>query len=542
MLVAISVVGAACSGDDDDATSSAGETTVASTATPDGTASQSSDVTGATTVGTDPGGAADGAARGGVLVVAQSADPTSLNPYRFGSTNDRSIITNIFEPLVEFDLQTYDIVGALASDWSTSDDGLVWTFHLRDGVTFHDGSTLDAADVVASMTRAMEPEASRTSSLLSRVKEVVPIDDLTVEIHLSEPDRILALTLIDVYITPDDDSIDQGATPIGTGPFKFVSAEANQKVVLERNPDYREAGLPLLDGVEFRTVPDATVQSLQIKTGDVDMLATAPLGDIGALQAAGVQIIGPADGFNSGFYHMHTNTRRDPWSNELVRRAASSALDREAIARSLFGFMQVLSNPMEIKPDFLNPDAASYTKQDLEGAKALMADAGFADGVDGGEMIVCDLGFQYSTLAQLVQLQLAEIGIDVKISVLDVGTYVTRTLGDDAGNFDLALCGMVPKPNEYDLLNHPYAKLFTNALGWIDQKPEFYELLESARSMVDDDEYAQAIADLQVMAMQGQPEIILGGMIAPSAVVQGVSGFIAHTQGHLYLKNVSKQS
>ncbi|MBI5088400.1 MAG: ABC transporter substrate-binding protein [Actinobacteria bacterium] len=539
VVIAVSLIGAACSGDDDD--SVAGDTTSAATPTSGAPGDSTPD---STDVGsTEPAAtsAPDDAARGGVLVVAQSADPTSLNPYRFGSTNDRSIITNMFEPIIEFDLQTYDIVGALADDWSTSDDGLVWTFNLHEGVTFHDGSTLDAADVVASIERAKEPEASRTSTLLSRVDEVVPVDDLTVEVHLTEPDRILALTLIDVYITPEDGSIDQGVTPVGTGPFKFVSAEANQQVVLERNPDYWQDGLPLLDGVEFRTVPDPTVQSLQIKTGDVDMLATTPLGEIGSLQAAGVQIIGPAEGFNSGFYHFHTNTRRDPWSNELVRRAASSALDREAISRSLFGFMQVLSNPMEVEPDFLNADAPSYDERDLDGAKALMAEAGFADGVDGGELIVCDLGFQYSTLAQLVQLQLAEIGIDITISLLDVGTYVARTLGDDAGNFDLAMCGMVPKPNEYDLLNHPYAKLFTNALGWIDQKPEFYELIESARSMVDDDEYATAIADLQMMAMEGQPEIIIGGMITPVAAVPGIDGFVAHTQGHLYLENVSKQ-
>ncbi|HQZ32901.1 MAG TPA: ABC transporter substrate-binding protein [Ilumatobacteraceae bacterium] len=528
-LIVISVVAAACS-DDSNSTSPSNTSGTATTAE----AAVPGDSTPGATTPVDT-------QQGGVLVVAQSADPTSLNPYRFGSTNDRSIITNMFDTLVEFDLNSYEIVGSLAEKWSASEDGLDWTFNLRDGVTFHDGSTFDAADVVASIERAQAPESGRTTSLLTRVESVEAIDDLTVEVHLTEPDRILPLTLIDVYITPEDDSIDQGATPVGTGPFMFVSAEANQQVVLERNPNYWVEGLPHLDGIEFRTIPDATVQSLQIRTGDVDVLASAPLGEIGALQSAGVQIIGPADGFNSGFYHFHTNTRREPWSNQAVRQAASSALDRTAIARSLFGFMQVLSNPMEVRQDFFNADAMSYTTQDLDRSASLMAEAGFADGVDGGELIVCDLGFQFTTLAQLVQLQLAEVGINVEIQVLDVGTYVARTLGDDAGNFDLALCGMVPKPNEYDLLNHPYAKLFTKALGWIDQKPEFYTLLEDARSMTDDADYAAAIAELQVMAMEGQPEIIIGGMISPLAAVQGIDGLLAHTQGHLFLKNVTKQ-
>jgi len=551
-LIAISVIAVACSNEDSTSQSDTSPVEVSSgTSKPDDTTPDDTtpdDTTPADTTPDDttpddttPADTPDDSQQGGVLVVAQSADPTSLNPYRFGSTNDRSIITNMFDTLVEFDLDTYEIVGSLAEEWSASEDGLDWTFKLRGGVKFHDGSTFDAADVVASVERAQAPESGRTTSLLTRIESAEAIDDLTVEMHLTDPDRILPLTLIDVYITPEDETIDHGATPVGTGPFKFVSAEANQQVVLERNPDYWVEGLPHLDGIEFRTIPDSTVQSLQIRTGDVDVLATTPLGEIGALQIAGVQIIGPAEGFNSGFYHFHTNTRREPWSNQSVRQAASSALDRTAIARSLFGFMQVVSNPMEVREEFFNPDAASYNVQDLEKAASLMAEAGFADGVDGGELIVCDLGFQFTTLAQLVQLQLAEVGIDVQITVLDVGTYVARTLGDDAGNFDLALCGMVPKPNEYDLLNHPYAKLFTTALGWIDQNPGFYTLLDDARSMTNDDEYAAAIAELQVMAMEGQPEIIIGGSISPLAAIEGVGGLRAHTQGHLFLKNVTKQ-
>ena len=540
-LSVLSLLGAACAGDD----SSSSEEPAAEPA-----ADEQPDDESPTTDGTDVEPAEDDTAEddapaeepapsGGVLTIAQSADPTSLSPYRFGSTNDRNIITNIYDTLVEFDLETYEIVPSLATEWSTTDDGLAWTFEIRPDVVFHDGTELDAEDVVASIERAMEPESNRTTSLLTRVSDVTAVDEDTVEISLTEPDRILLSTLIDVYISPSEDSIDLAATPVGTGPFMFVSAEPNQQVEVERNPDFWREGLPHLDGVVFRTVPDGTVQSLQIRTGEVDMLADTPLGEIGALQSAGLQVIGPAQGFNSGLYHFHINTRRDPWSNEQVRQATSMAIDRAAMARSLFGFMQVLSNPLEVN-SFFNEDAPSYNERDLEGAQALLAEAGFPDGFDGGELIVCGLGFQFDTLGQLVQLQLAEVGIDVEVSVLDVGTYVARTLGDDAGNFDLALCAMVPKPDEYDLLNHPYAKLFTEALGWIDQKPEFYDLLAEARAMTDDAEYADAIAELQMMAMTGQPEIVLGGRVTPVTAAAGITGFLAHTQGHLFLENVAK--
>lgn len=487
----------------------------------------------ATTTSAAPGQA------GGTLVIAQSADPTSLHPNRFGSTNDRNIITNIYDTLVEFDLQTYEIIGSLATDWSVSDDGLVWTFNLRDGVTFHDGSPFGAEDVVQSMARAMEPEAGRTTSLLTRVEETVAIDDSTVEIRLTEPDRILLSTLVDVYISPRDPDIELGENPMGTGPFQFVSREPNQQVELERNPNYWREGLPYLDGVIYRTIPDGSVQSLQIQNGDVHMLADTPLGEIATLQSAGLQILNPPEGFNAGLYHFNVNTRREPWTNQELRQAVSHALDREAIARSLFGFMQVLSNPMEVNDRFFNPDAPSYNERDLEMANALMAEAGFPDGVDGGEMIVCGLGFQFETLAQAVQNQLAEIGVTFDITVLDVGTYVARTLGEDTGEFELALCAMVPKPDEYDLLNHPYDKLFTEALGWIDQRPEFYDLLIEARSMPDDADYMDAILELQQLAMEGQPQIVLGGRLSPVTARPEVDGFVAHTQGHLFLTEVS---
>jgi len=502
------------------------------------TSAQDAETTTTTTNGTEPTAEpADKA--GGTLVIAQSADPTGLHPNRFGSTNDRNIITNIYDTLVEFDLETYEIVGSLATDWSVSADGLVWTFNLREGVKFHDGSDFGAEDVVMSMSRAQEPEAGRTTSLLTRVVETVAIDNQTVEIRLSAPDRILASTLVDVYISPRDPNIDLAETPVGTGPFQFVSWERNQQVTLERNQSYWRDGLPYLDGVVFRTVPDGTVQSLQIRTGEVQMLADTPLGEIATLQSAGLKIISPPEGFNSGIYHFHTNTRREPWTNPLVRQAASNAIDRAALSQSLFGFMQVLSNPMETNAEFFNADAASYNERDLDAAKALMEQAGLADGVDGGELIVCGLGFQFETLAQAVQSQLADIGIDIRITVLEVGTFVSRTFGDDTGNFELSMCAMVPKPDEYDLLSHPYNKLFTEALGWIDQKPEFYELLDNARSMSSDDEYRAAILELQAMAMEGQPQIVLGGRLSPVTTAPEVNGFIAHTQGHLFLTEVS---
>ncbi|MDE0674947.1 MAG: ABC transporter substrate-binding protein, partial [bacterium] len=397
--------------------------------------------------------------RGGTLIIAQTADPNQMHPNRYGSTAGRNVVTNMYETLVEFNLNTYEIRPLLATHWNVSEDGLTHEFHIRPDVVFHDGSDLDAVDVVRSIERAQEPGAGRTASLLTRVAEVVATGDLTVEVRLSEPDRILHSTLIDVYISPAED-IDLNATPTGTGPYRFVSWEKNQKVVIERNPDYW--GDAYLDRIEYVTVPDENVQSLQIRSGEVHMLAQGPLPELAALSDAGIVIASPPQG-NTGLYHFHVNTRRDIWSNPLVRQAVSMAIDRPALQRTLLGHMQVISNPMENNAQFFNPDAASYNTPDVEGAKAVLASAGYADGFDGGEMIVCATNIEHTWLAEAVQEQLKTgLNIQIDLNIMDVATYVDRTLPthtndpDQLGLYDLALCAMVPKPDEYDLLNHPY--------------------------------------------------------------------------------------
>ena len=478
---------------------------------------------------------------GGTLTIAQSADPTGLHPNRYGSTASRNVITNIYDTLVEFNLNTYEIVPSLATSWTVSQDGLSYVFNIRDGVKFHDDSDLDAVDVVRSIERAQEPESGRTTSLLTRVTEVVAIDDLTVEVRLSEPDRILTSTLIDVYISPSED-IDLNQTPTGTGPYRFVSWERNQRVVIERNDDFW--GDSYLDRIEFVTVPDFSVQSLQMRSGEVHMLAQGPLAELETLSDAGVTLASPPAG-NTGLYHFHVNTRRANWSNPLVRQAVSMAIDRPALQRVLLGHLQILSNPMENNAKFFNPDAASYNVPDVTTAKTLLESAGYSDGFDGGEMIVCDTDDEHSWLAQAVQEQLkTSLNINIELNIMDVATYVNRTLPthtsdpDALGLYDLALCAMVPKPDEYDLLNHPYNKLFTETMGWIDTKPEFFELLTNARSIASNDEYKAAMHQLQAWAMEEQPQIVLGGRLNPIPHTANVHGFISHTQGTLYLTNV----
>lgn len=477
---------------------------------------------------------------GGTLIVSQPGEPTSIYPFRFGAVVDWNVITSIYDSLVEFDLNDYSIVPALAESWTTSSDGKTWEFKLRPGVVFTNGESLNAQHVIRSMEQAQDPAYGRTAPLLTAVTSVTAVDAGTVRITLSKPERPLLSTLVDVAILPTGPTLESLAEePVGTGPFKFVRWDRNQQIVLERNPDHWREGRPFVDELIFKTIPDGSVAALQLRTGDVHLMAATPLGQIGPLQAAGMQFFTTAEGIGNGFYHFHINTRRDPWKgNPTLRQAMSASIDRSVAASSVFGFMIPMNNPVAQNPAWLNPDAVGFVDFDVEVAKQLIADAGYPNGVNVGEMIVCGLGPQYGTLAQVVQQQARAVGFEFTVSILDLGTYVARTLGERAGDFSMALCGLVPKPDEYDLINHPFAKLFIKAQGYIDENPAFFDLLNSTRAIADDAEYRRAIYSLQETIMESQHQVVLGARIMPHAARPEVRDFVAHTQSRMFLRDV----
>jgi peptide/nickel transport system substrate-binding protein len=195
---------------------------------------------------------------GGVLRVGSNSDPATLNPYVFGNEFDRNAFRPVYDPLVEYDLTTYEVTPRLIESWDVSSDGLTWTLNVRQGVVFHDGRPLTSADIVWSFSQAMQSVATRTAPLLSFIQEVEATGEHTVALRLSQPDQLLAHTMVDIRVTPEGHT-DFNENPIGTGPFRFVSWEPNRQLTYERNADYWDGDLPYLDGLEIRTIPDASV-------------------------------------------------------------------------------------------------------------------------------------------------------------------------------------------------------------------------------------------------------------------------------------------
>ena len=472
--------------------------------------------------------AAQSPKQGGVLRVGTNSDPATLNPYVFGNEFDRNAFRPIYDSLLDYDLTTYEIQPALVESYDVSDDGLVWTLHIRQNVTFHNGDPMTADDVVWSFEQAMKPEATRTAPLLSFVDSVDATDDHTVTVTLSQADQLLPHTMVDIRVTPKGYT-DYNEHPIGTGPFKLVSWDPNRQLTYERNDAYWAEGLPHLDGLEIRTIPDSSVQVIQLINGNLDLLTQAPFGQIAQLVNAGMVTAVPPNNRSMGFYDIVVNTRRAPFDDERVRQALSYAIDREALVRSLFGYATVQSNPIPRSSEAFAEDAPNYDKRDVERAKQLLTEAGYPDGVSFDMFVHRTGALEWDTGAQVIQQSAADAGFTVNIRGVDIGTWVDYVFGQK--DFQAGFSAKVPKPVEYDLLAHMWAKTVGDASGYEQENPEFYEKLTAARSIADHDQYEAALREIDRMGMTGLPDIVLNGRLVPAAHAPYVKNFIHQVQG-----------
>lgn len=532
----IGLVIAACGsgGDDDDVATEQPDTEATETTE---TSPTETDV--AETEGTEADEAEDqeeSASEGGMLRIASAAEPSNLDPRTNATEFDRNVVINVYNSLLEFDLEDFSLQPSLATSWEFSDDGLAITLELEEGVLFHDGSEMTADDVVFTILENADPDNIRTGAALARVEDVVAVDDYTVEIQLSEPDALIPETLVDVYVRPDGWEYDPDAL-IGTGPFKFVSWDRNQAVVLERNEDYWREGFPLLDEVHFENVADDQTRVLRLEAGEIDMVPVPPFTLVERLQEGGFNMVVPTGGAGA-VYDLRFNVRTPPWDDVRVRQALNHALDREAIETALLGVYEPISNPVPEDSPFFSPTAPSYKPRDLDRARELLAEAGYPDGVDAGTMMNhYELGFDFEVLSQVIQSQAAEAGIRMELENFDVATWVDNYLSPEG--WGVGLSNGLARPTPYDLIAHTWGKGRPAAQGHDETMPEFLELLEETRGLdPESDEFREGLQELQVIAMTELPSIAVGTKPLPIAMSDAVTGFEGHPSGFVILEQV----
>ena len=393
----------------------------------------------------------------GYLIAALNADIQTADVQK--TSKDYEVPFNIFDRLVDVEVDAdgnSKIVPSLAESWDISDDGLEYTFHLRQGVKFHNGNDFTAEDVAYTFHRMLTVEGGVNTEFIDQIKGadellagetdtlegVEVVDDYTIKVTLKEPFAGFLASIsspgVSIYDSEateaagDQFGMDPAVT-VGTGPFEFSSWSFNNQLVLTRNEDYWKgaSGLP---GVVIKIIPDTETQSMMFESGELDILDLDYAADSADrfTETYPDQIV---QGPRVGIVYFTMNFNKEPFQDVRVRKAVQMSIDRQAILDALYGGRGQVEQG--IFPHGLigfNPDQEEI-KYDPEAAKALLAEAGYADGFDM-EIAADSSASDTMTMAlEIVSDQLAEVGIRAEIKNYDESTWLETRKSGELGSF-----------------------------------------------------------------------------------------------------------
>ena len=393
----------------------------------------------------------------GYLIAALNADIQTADVQK--TSKDYEVPFNIFDRLVDVEVGTdgnSKIVPSLAESWDISDDGLEYTFHLRQGVKFHNGNDFTAEDVAYTFHRMLTVEGGVNTEFIDQIKGadellagetdtlegVEVVDDYTIKVTLKEPFAGFLASIsspgVSIYDSEateaagDQFGMDPAVT-VGTGPFEFSSWSFNNQLVLTRNEDYWKgaSGLP---GVVIKIIPDTETQSMMFESGELDILDLDYAADSADrfTETYPDQIV---QGPRVGIVYFTMNFNKEPFQDVRVRKAVQMSIDRQAILDALYGGRGQVEQG--IFPHGLigfNPDQEEI-KYDPEAAKTLLAEAGYADGFDM-EIAADSSASDTMTMAlEIVSDQLAEVGIRAEIKNYDESTWLETRKSGELGSF-----------------------------------------------------------------------------------------------------------
>lgn len=502
------------------------------------------------------------AASPNMITIAQEGEPGNLNPFVWPTTSDTNVTHMIFDSLVkpspELELQP-----ALAESWEISEDGLVYTFKLRDGVTWHDGEAFDAEDVAFTFSSIASPEYD--SGSYSRVEPVKGaseyhdgsadsvegikvIDPLTVEFTLKEPNAsFLAQLFIAVVpehilkdVSPADWAKDDfNRSPIGTGPFSFVRWEAAQFIELKANPDYYD-GAPKVEGIIYR-FGDPNTMLAAFLNEEVD-IAPVPVAEVPGVEQDGqIKLSNDLSVFYVGF-----NLKNSHFADLTVRQALAHATDKDLIVSSILGdYGYVLDDIFPLAHWSHNPDLPKY-EYDLAKAEELLEGAGYEKDASGiyakdGEQLSFTLSVPTGKVERektgvMLMEQWNALGVKVEIQQLDFPTLVTHLLPKtadgkqrevEADDFDAYILGfgVEADPDEYRPYFHS-GFMPPNGYNFCSYStPTMDELMEKQLVAVDFEERKALFYEIGLEFAENEPWIPIYGQQSVFVANNRVQGF-----------------
>lgn len=469
--------------------------------------------------------------RGNILIVARAADTTGLDPHRQTAFASLRLLELIYETLVTLD-QDLNIVPLLAESWQFNADSTQLTMKLREGVFFHDGTTFDSADVKATFTRILdEATGAAARSNYTSIESIETPDPFTVVFNLKMPDVpiLAAMASINAAIVSEEavaaNEFEKKA--IGTGPFVLEQWIPEEKTTLKRNENWWIEG-PYPDGIEMRVIPNEATIVAALRAGEVDFaLLNDPLAAILLKDDPNIVL----NRVPALAYHVfQLNASRPPMDKLEVRQAMSCAIDRQEVLETASLGEGTVTGPLTIPAYRLDPSEFFCYQRDLDKARQLLAAAGLPNGFTIKTIVANAEPPTALSEAQVIQAQLAEIGITLEIEAMELSVYVDRWL---KGDFDTAVALNGGRPDPYTM----YARYWTKTgnlqgvANWIDDLTD--ELMARGRAESDPAKRFEIFAQFQKHIVEQAPWIWLYNGYEYTAHQPYVEGFIPNPMDSL---------
>lgn len=508
--------------------------------------------------------------QGGTLVFARGADSPGLDPAYETDGNSFMVCDNIYDALVGFMPESTALTPSLATSWDISEDGMTYTFHLREGVSFHDGTPFNADAVVFSHGRQMKdkskakffskqwgwPEQAPAAEYwLSMemddiIESIEAKDDYTVVYKLKRPEAPflanMAMDFADI-VSPTavlKHGADYITNPVGTGPFKFVSWQKNDRITLERNDDYWD-GAPYLDKVLFRVIPDNSVRFLELMSGNVHICQYPNPEDVELAKSNGNLEVITQPGMNVGY--LSFNHTKELWQDARIRRAIAHAVNKQAIVDNIYYGMGVPAvNTIPPTMWGYNNDITDY-EYNPEKARQLLKEADFegklkAAGQDRITLWCMPVARPYNPsgmkVGEAIQADLKAVGINVELVTMEWGTYLKKQRSQDPGMdlFQLGWTGDNGDPDNFlaillDGMADPNVRT-----QW--KNEEYHQLMVDGKRTTDQAKRIEIYKKAQELIHQEVPMINMAHSIVAQPQQKRVQDFKLHPTTSVYLHKV----
>lgn len=476
---------------------------------------------------------------GGQITVGVTLAPTTFDPIAGTSGGDAMSLYPIYDRLINFDPETLAPAPGLATSWEYTEPQVL-TLKLREGVTFQDGTPFDAAAVKFNLDRAVSMPKSVVKTDLGGIESVEVVSPSEVKINLKKPDAALVLTLADragMMVSPA--AVEKwgdafGQNPVGTGPFNFVEYVPGDRLVVKKNDGYWQENKPSLDQISFRYFSDQQTATNALRARETDLQLNVPAADVAALKAVSdLDVVSSPSLLTEGCYF---NFSREPFSKVEARQAIASAIDRQALSALLtFGLAIPTSQVFPNGYWAADADLENPFPYNVEKAKSLLAEAGYANGLD-----IKGIAFQGTSevrKAQIIQEQLKAAGVNMSLDVTDIPTAAKSFFTDKT--YDLICSSWSGRPDPSQTAESLFSnKSFFNAGGYL--APGMDVALANASSEQDPAKRAAAFGEVSSINQQYVMWLPLLSQPNNTAIYDDVRGLVPNFYGKIDVSFLSR--